>query len=48
MKSLFYGKTGKWLRRGLQLAVDLLLLYLAIQLAVSIHLMINERAYLGS
>ncbi len=34
MKSLFYGKTGKWLRRGLQLAVDLLLLYLAIQLAV--------------
>ena len=34
MKSLFYGKSGKWLRRGLQLLLDLLLVYAAVQLAI--------------
>ena len=34
MKSLFYGKTGKWLRRGLLLLLDLLLIYASVQLAV--------------
>ena len=34
MKTLFFGKTGKWLRRAVLFALDLLLVYASIQLAV--------------
>ncbi len=37
MKAIFYGSTGKWVRRGVLFVVDLLLVFLALQLAVQMR-----------
>lgn len=34
MKTIFYGKTGKWLRRGLLFVLDLFFVYISLELAI--------------
>ena len=34
MKSIFYGRTGKWVRRGILFLLDMLFVYLSVQIAI--------------